>query len=158
MRFKYKCREKKKLLSVCYCTDSGGSATPWAPVCSCSTFLCWHHWFDCAVPISWRQGSWVLSWDQLRDHSRSKQETNTLLVVGLIRRVIVFNSYCHVNPMALLTFSPTIGITPQKECVSDAHCVVDIQIKLQITKEGRSNKEVIINTSFWVRWCCKHKL
>lgn len=37
----------------------------------------------------------------------------------------------------LLIMPPTIGVTPQKECIPDAHCVVNIQIKLQITKEWR---------------------
>lgn len=48
--------------------------------------------------------------------------------------------------LVLLTVSPTIGVTPQKECIPDAHCVVDIQIKLQITTEWRPERIInIIN-------------
>lgn len=75
-----------------------------------------------------------ISWERRHKHSRSKQETFS-------SSVQVTNA---IKIKVLLTVSPTIGITPQKECVSDAHCVVDIQIKLQITKEGRGSKRVIL--------------
>lgn len=38
-----------------------------------------------------------------------------------------------------LIVSLTISVTPQEERVSDAHCVVDIQIQLQITDEISSD-------------------
>lgn len=48
------------------CTDSGGSAAPSAPARSCLKFLYWHHWSGCDAPISWRRGSWVVPWHQLK--------------------------------------------------------------------------------------------
>lgn len=109
-----KCRDVD---SVCDCADFEGSATPSAPGCSYLMSLYWHHWFDYAAPISWQPGSLVLSCDQLKNKVQQLQEPFST-AAALKRK-----------------FARTVCITSQKECVSDAHRVVDVQVKLQIAKK-----------------------
>lgn len=37
-----------------------------------------------------------------------------------------------------------MGVTPQQECISDPHRVVDVQIKLKVTVEFRNNMVTVI--------------
>lgn len=71
-------RTNKKRFCVCDCTDSGGSEAPSAPECSCLMCLCWRRWFYGAVPTSLPRGSWVLSWDQLRETTNTWLKQNCI--------------------------------------------------------------------------------